>query len=219
MVISDVSWTYETHYPHALAANVSPKFYSRCFVQYENFLFSPFLLSIQWICILSIYYKPGSGDPKIYKMFPFVPKPSGPLWSARKYRQTDYSKTVQCVTCDIWGRKMKVLMESQVSLQTGEFWPRPWMKSSYSMGRGSTGNFRWKINRSNTSKHRRVWCVWGAMKSFAWTNNRVSEGVNNGMKWKLKSYCEDSNIIFYSIVNRVYLKLSKIKGISDFSFF
>lgn len=97
LVISDVSWTYETHYPHALAANVSPKFYLRCFVQYENsclvLLFCPFSEYAFWVFTTS----QALGIQRRIRCFLFDSKPSGPLWSARKYRQTDYSKTVQCM--------------------------------------------------------------------------------------------------------------------------
>lgn len=143
-----------------------------------NFLFSSFPLSIQWISILSIYYMPGMGDTKINKMFPFDTQTLRDLM-VRKYRQTHYSLTGQWVMCDIWGRKRKVLIER---LHKKVTWSRPWRKSSYSIGRGSIGNFRWKINRSNTSKYRRASCVWGDMSRFAWLRNIVSEGVENGEK-------------------------------------
>lgn len=51
--------------------NVNIKFYLMCFFSMRTSCLVPFLLSIQWICILNIYYAPGTRDIKMHKMFPY----------------------------------------------------------------------------------------------------------------------------------------------------
>lgn len=100
-----------------LSCNVHLKFYPKFFVQYENFPLSSFsFLSIQWICILNVYYVLGTGDEWWIKCYLMIFKPSGTLQSARKYKTIILKQygVDMCYLRKKWG---SFLMESQERLR------------------------------------------------------------------------------------------------------